>query len=184
MEDLFQLLLANFFWVILLIAGLMSLFRRQGGQQQEQGRGQSRPSSGGGQRGAPRDWREVFQEEASDEAPPTRRVPDASRSQRDESDEPVIQSEKFDEYSKQMEDLQRKREQAEERLNEAAGDVANSAVGQEVKRRVSNAKLNLETEHLTKDEAMKAFVWSEVFGPPRAKRPHQTEGLHRSHKNQ
>ncbi|WP_018923716.1 hypothetical protein [Salsuginibacillus kocurii] len=201
MEELLQFLFANIFWIILLLGGLFSVFNRQSGNQERQSGEQQRrtsnqPQSQDGNRREPVDWRELMREVQGKESDdhPTSRAPErgspinsspreaGDQSSSHEAAEAEQTSKAHQEYNEQMEQLKRKKQEAKEKLANEGGlgeAIDDSGLLKEAKSRIaSSAQVDLELEKLSKDEAMKGFIWSEVFGEPRAKKPYHTGKLY------
>lgn len=169
------------FLIPLLIFLLASLFGRLGGNQRKTGREQNteRPQQskqpqqpGPSQQPWPgssepiEDWRDLF---------------DPHR--REKETEPAY-AEPVESYD--YEDLHDEQPQTQPTVQDSVRDFKSVRDNQPVSEQVppvsvtrslkqkKETNLALHFHQLTKDEAMKAVVWSEVLGQPRAKRPHRS----------
>ncbi|MCM3712829.1 hypothetical protein M3202_01925 [Alkalihalobacillus oceani] len=175
MENLLSLIFENIFLVLIIIGGIISFLGRLGGNQNEQQRQKSRPQqqrSGRPQQGQGKiDWREIFQqEEAKPERP--RRSTYAGPSGLEEEQPRQTAEVQFESPIAEIEEEQRqlkKRYEEARRRQQRAAEAARSS-----EQTPQNGQLDLQLNRLSNNEAMKAVVWAEVLGQPRARKPHQT----------
>ncbi|WP_332690908.1 hypothetical protein [Halalkalibacter lacteus] len=168
LEDLFTFIADNFIFVAVIVGGIISMLGRLagGGQQQQDqrsGRQSQRPSQ---PREEKVDWREIFkQEEMESEREPSRHSPNTETA-------PVIVTAESDQVKRQQElqdrydELRQKREKITRKGRELRDEAPSLDKDRE--------QLDLGLNRLSNKEAMKAVVWSEVLGRPRARQPHNT----------
>ncbi|MFC0473468.1 hypothetical protein ACFFHM_23900 [Halalkalibacter kiskunsagensis] len=172
LENLFEFIAQNFIFVAVIVGGIISMLGRLagGGQQQEQrGRQNQRPNQQPNQQREEKvDWRDIFRQE---EIEPEREVKRQSHSPQVESAPATItveddQLKRQQEIQDRYDELRQKRENATRKGREIRDEMQSSNKNHE--------QLDLHLNQLSNKEAMKAVVWSEVLGPPRARQPHKT----------
>lgn len=179
MESLFELIMSNLFFVIIVIGGIISFFNRMssGGESEERQQRQERPAQRGQQaQGRQRqqeetvDWREIFKQEQPSQ-------PEATNQEtvRPVSFEPV--SDAPEEVSKgvdRQQELYDRYERLKDKKRDAVKRLEDTVMPAPSKTSQNRSKLDLQLNRLSNQEAMKAVVWAEVLGKPRGKNPHQT----------
>ncbi|MCM3761506.1 hypothetical protein M3212_11995 [Alkalihalobacillus oceani] len=176
MENLLEFIFNNIFLVLIIIGGIISFLNRLGGNQNEQQRQKSRPQqrSGRPQQGQGKiDWREIFQQEEAEPERPRRSTyagPDGLGEEQPRQTAEVQFESPVAEIEEEQRQLKKRYEEARRRQQRAAESARNS---QQTPQR-ANEKLDLQLNRLSNNEAMKAVVWAEVLGQPRARKPHQT----------
>ncbi|WP_100406752.1 hypothetical protein [Bacillus solitudinis] len=163
MQNLFELILSNLFFVVLIIGGLLSFFKRvaQGNAQQE--RQEQGPQS---EKPGKIDWKEIFNQEANeqDDRPQQQQYEEEPVSFEPVSHEVEIAKVQNDDLQTRREDLIQRREMS--RARSSSYEIGKQPV-------TKNRGLDLNLNKLSNKEAMKAVVWSEVLGKPRGRHPHQ-----------
>ncbi|ARK29326.1 hypothetical protein BkAM31D_05350 [Halalkalibacter krulwichiae] len=168
LDQIIDLIMQNIVFIAVVIGGLISMFGRLSGanQQESQDQRKRRPHSPplNEQREEQVDWREIFkQEEREPEPQPTQTAKSIEPSLSTVSEEVSSRQQQLQE---QYEEMRRKRERSSRQTKEIR-NVPKTEV-------TSDDKLDLGLNRLSNKEAMKAVVWAEVLGSPRAKRPHPT----------
>ncbi len=163
MNQLLDLIFANPFLVILIVGAIFSYLKR--GNEQEARREarktvpKAEPVSEESNQEV--DWREIFRQEEAPQ-PPTRK------------EEPV-QSYSYHEQPSVSEDVQRRNELLEKyekakRNKEAAKQIERKQIQSPVYAGdLTATKVQLDFSKLTKEDAIKGVIWSEVLGKPRSK---------------
>lgn len=165
-------ILENLFFVAIVIGGLFSFFSRMANGEQEQEKRGGRPQRTGqaqrtGENQGKMDWREIFfEEEVKSDTP--RKLPNNPTFEDVQvtNDQDLLE---VDLYRERVE-AERNKKRAEKLLEEQR--LKNSSKLEEQRRREKGLELHL--DRLSNQEAMKAVVWSEVLGRPRARQPHNT----------
>lgn len=179
MDGIFNLFLNNPLILFIVIAVLLSLFRGSGGAQQEQKRPQQRrqPQQSGQQRQPSQsgersnedqvDWKDIFKQEQ----PPTERQPTVRRTPKSEQNE--VPENVQAELSKANEGLQEQYEKVRERkrrARESAGKIQDSPIARGDVTKSSGSDVQLDFSKITREDAIKGIVWSEILGKPKARR--------------
>lgn len=174
MESIIEFIFANFVFVAVIIGGLLSLFSRMAnsGQQQEQ---QQRRQQHPGQNQEKVDWREIFRQEEGESGPsqprqPTYVGPRQSEGARSTTSPTASQVESGMNDLLNEQQLQNHYEEARRRKEK----VARRTREQVNEHDRTGGSLDLHLNRLSNKEAMKAVVWAEVLGRPRARQPHNT----------
>ncbi|WP_332632156.1 hypothetical protein [Halalkalibacter flavus] len=166
LESLLEFIAQNFIFVAVIVGGLISMLGRMTGAGQ-----QHQDNRGAGQRQRPPqqpqeekvDWREIFkQEEMEPERGRNRQEPKVEQVQ---VTVPSEREQLQQEIQNRYDELRQKREKASQRDREVRSET-------EVTHHSDGLDLGL--NRLSNKEAMKAVVWSEVLGRPRARQPHNT----------
>jgi hypothetical protein len=176
-ESLFELIMSNLFFVIIVIGGLISFFNRMsnGGESDERPQRHERSAQRGqhptGQRQQEEtvDWREIFKQEQPSQ-------PEATNQEtvRPVSFEPV--SDAHEEVSKgvdRQQELYDRYERLKDKKRDAVKRFEKTVKPASGETSQNPSKLDLQLNRLSNQEAMKAVVWAEVLGKPRGKNPHQ-----------
>ncbi|RXI99401.1 hypothetical protein DS745_14310 [Anaerobacillus alkaliphilus] len=167
MNQLLELLFANPFLLIIIVGAIFSFLKR--GREQEAQRETRRPS-------APKahpvsdessrnevDWREIFMQEEAQQ-PPTRKVQPVQSYSYNESpsvsEEVQRRNELLEKYeiAKRNKEAQKQKELSIKDSPVYSGDLT-----------ANKNKINLDFSNLTKEDAIKGVIWSEILGKPRAK---------------
>ncbi|MFK3937628.1 hypothetical protein ACI2JA_08970 [Alkalihalobacillus sp. NPDC078783] len=176
MEELISTLLGSpllIFFIIAIISFLGRMVKGAGQTNQQQGQNQPQQKQ---EESKEINWRDIFtQEEAKAEPQPRQQQeqePDMvtdqyAPSQHREQETTQATNTKNELYDRLEEYKRRKRESEEQ----APKQVQLSATSEN--RTHSSGRLDLSVGNLSKQDAMKAVVWAEVLGKPRAKNPHQ-----------
>jgi hypothetical protein len=169
LESLFEFIAQNFIFVAVIVGGIISMLGRlAGGSQQQQdqrGRPNQRPPQ---PREEKVDWREIFKQEEvkpkheGSRQSPSPKVDPAPATVMVEND----QLKRQEEMQKRYDELRQKRDEATRKGREIHDETQSS--------NKDRGQLDLGLNRLSNKEAMKAVVWSEVLGRPRARQPHNT----------
>lgn len=184
MDVLIEFIVQNIFFVAIVIGGLISMFNRMSGngQQEEQKRSQrqQRPV----QKQEKVDWREIFRQEEADTKPARPRQPTFAGSAQSEEEvsrqaTPVATQVEngMDNVLGEQQELQERYEQARLRKEEASRKIRQERTNEgrsDGEHSRTSGSLDLQLNRLSSTEAMKAVVWAEVLGRPRARQPHST----------
>ncbi|WP_096434605.1 hypothetical protein [Alteribacter populi] len=189
MEGLIELITGNPLLLLMILFGLISLFGRMGGGNNQQEQRQPQPrrqqsethSDGRGEV----DWKEIFRQE---EAPPIERQPQAE-AQRYEapssapSHSQYSADEQSAEASSKMNDVLHERyEQLRKRKKEANKKAAKlDADSPLLKNEISpeQEKVSLDFSSVSREDIVKGVVWSEILGPPKSRKNRQSGGYTR-----
>ncbi|MCR6110385.1 hypothetical protein HXA35_08585 [Bacillus sp. A301a_S52] len=183
MEGLFNLLLESPIFLFIIIAAIMSFLR--GNKQDEKQTRRQRPQ-GQQQRRTPSqseeeqevDWRDIFrQEERPTEPQSTESWSNRERSENKSYSEPTVSSlpqEAENELSKTNRELHERYERIKKRQEQAAkqvGEIGDSPIMQgDLTRSAAKPKVQLNFSHISREEAIKGIVWSEILAKPKARR--------------
>jgi len=172
MEGLFNLISESPLLLFFIIAAIVSFLRGKGGKQEEKEsgqpsqRGSSQPKQQTGQREREVDWKDIFQQETR----PTQPQPSASRQSRSESTVPSLAKDVEKELSRSSNELQERYEQVErqqKRAIEKGHIIEDSPI---TRNDLTKNKVHLDFSHVSKNEAIKGVIWSEILGKPKARR--------------
>ncbi|MBU8905662.1 hypothetical protein [Desertibacillus haloalkaliphilus] len=167
LDALLDFIFQNIFLIVLLAGSLLSFLGRK-----EEANKQKRPSE---QREQEQeiDWKEIFKQEAPEEQKPTAAPPrneheSEARGYHAEAPAPSLEEDQaqkdiFERYEK----MKRKKQEVKETLeNLKKPEVSEDKVQ-------PSAQLDLNFKTITKEDAKKGVIWSEVLGSPRARNPHR-----------
>ncbi|QKS70856.1 hypothetical protein FLK61_29455 [Paenalkalicoccus suaedae] len=169
MEGLIELVLGNPFILFLIIAFLFSTFRKRGTADEARQQPDLSPDETATIDSEERnpseaeqaDWRDIFYppEERSKKEQP---APSKSSSESKEATASL---------SKANDELQRRYEQVQQRKSEAAkqDNIMDSPIYKK-DLSASKSKIDLDFKNITKEDAIKGVIWSEVLGKPKARR--------------
>ncbi|MCD8511976.1 MAG: hypothetical protein LRY73_20435 [Bacillus sp. (in: Bacteria)] len=176
---LIESILGNPFLLFIIIAALLSFFR--GANQQQEQKGSGKPAKGNqtGDQGEI-DWREIFrQEQAPVDSEEHRRTNDpysTARSQEAKAArEPVEErysapapTEK--EMNRGNKELYEKYEEAKRRKAKAFENAEKYDDSPIFTQDLTRTSMKLNFNNISKEEAVKGIVWSEILGKPKARR--------------
>ncbi|WP_026700340.1 hypothetical protein [Salibacterium aidingense] len=158
MEAIFELIFGNIFILALLIGGLISLFNRnRGGQEQSETSGRRNEDQ--------KDWKDIFQnqkEETTSSQRPTKPVPEAEGE--------LVKPDRagYEPYHEEMEELRRKQERAREAAEKAGSPSVDTRPAG--RRRPAPGGI----APVTPENARQGIIWAEVLGAPKSRRPYST----------
>ncbi|MDT8861789.1 hypothetical protein N0O92_16370 [Alkalihalobacillus sp. MEB130] len=168
LENLLEFIAQNFIFVAVLIGGLISMFGRMAGggqEQQEKRRNTNQRPRQPQQQEEQVDWRDIFKQEEMKPEPQPQPV-QAQTIEQPQLDVPLERDLREQELRDRYDELRKKREKNPEwnrKKREETTKVSRDREG-----------LDLQLNRLSNQEAMKAVVWSEILGRPRARQPHNT----------
>ncbi|PYZ94248.1 hypothetical protein CR194_01540 [Salipaludibacillus keqinensis] len=189
MEGLFNLLIESPLLIFFIIAAILSFVRSRGGDDQEKQSGkpsnQGRPSQQRQPQQRSRtdqdreqevDWRDIFRQEER----PTQPQPTVYRTERSEEArekaEAAVESLPRDaekELNKSNRELHERYERIQERKKQAmdlSGEIAGSPIAQKDLTMQRKPKIRLDFSNISRDEAVKGVIWSEILGKPKSRR--------------
>ncbi|MDQ0254354.1 hypothetical protein J2S74_001729 [Evansella vedderi] len=167
---LIEALLGNPLLLFFVIAALLSLFRNAGGNNQEEQKRSRRPASGRNTQGQDEvDWREIFQQEQQPAKPsPLEETRTASRETVEETYS--IPESVAKEQDKANRELQERYEQVQRR-KKLAMEMADKQQDSPIySNDISNSKVHLNFKKISREEAIKGIIWSEILGKPKARK--------------
>ncbi|PYZ98688.1 hypothetical protein CR205_08955 [Alteribacter lacisalsi] len=195
MEGLFRMIAENPFILLPIIFVLMSIFGGIGAANKEQGDGPQRPrqpSPDSRQQGRNEDevsWRDIILQDSQD-ASPTERQPRAesgtyreprslnekNQPSRDtyaaESRGRAELAESNDDLSEQYSEMKARKKEAERRAKKLGHD---SPILQK-EQRSKKSRIELDFSRVSREDAVKGVVWSEILGPPKGRSMGQRRG--------
>ncbi|GAE26973.1 hypothetical protein JCM9140_3083 [Halalkalibacter wakoensis JCM 9140] len=163
LENLLEFIVQNFIFVAVVIGGLISMFGRMAGAGQQQ---QEKRGNAGERTRQPQtqddqvDWRDIFKQEEIEPASPGQIQVETTHL--DRTDEIADRQQQIKD---QYDQLRKKRKETSYKASELRSDTETPS---------KKGGLDLHLNRLTNEEAMKAVVWAEVLGRPRARQPHNT----------
>ncbi|UCZ54495.1 hypothetical protein LGQ02_06960 [Bacillus shivajii] len=171
-----QGLLDNPLILFFIIAAILSFFQGLGGDKKQEDKRPNRPQnrpqqSGHQQKEEEVDWREIFKQEqpSVEERHEKTRQPTVERESVSKH-EPAKELEKANnDLSDRYEALKKRKEEALKQVKKV--DKSPITEGDITKK---TSKVELDFSKVSRDEAIKGIVWSEILGKPRSRRPRET----------
>lgn len=165
-DNLFQFIMQNLFFFLLIVGGIISILQRARGEEEEKKKQQQRQRQR--QQGRPQgeqkvDWEEIFRQEGR-QGPQKPQPVQAERIPSQVNKATPIDERRNEIYEK-IEQARKQREKAEKRINRTNdspifdGDITKE-----------KAKLDLDFKNVSAEEAMKGVIWSEILSKPKARR--------------
>lgn len=164
MQQLLDLIFGNPLLLFLIIGAFLSFLKR--GKEEEAQRETRKPGAPRAQ-GRPEnqrnevDWREIFQQEAGTDSAP-KKAREQSYTYREETTTEVNRSQ---ELLEKYEKAKLRKEKAEQNVSRQS--LKNSPIYKDDI--TASNKVSLDFSSISRDEAIKGVVWSEILGKPRAK---------------
>ncbi|WP_416149316.1 hypothetical protein ACM26V_24205 [Salipaludibacillus sp. HK11] len=173
MEGLFELITESPLLLFFIIAAIISFFRSRGGEQQEKQSGEpsqerqsSQPKQQTRKQGSPDigvDWKDIFRQETD----PTERQPSASRQSRSESPVSSFPNDAEEELNQSNRELHERYERIK---NQKESTIETSPIFNNDLTLQKKDKINLDFSQVSKNDAIKGVIWSEILGKPKARR--------------
>lgn len=153
MEDLLRLITSNPILLFLVIGAILSFLQR--GKEQERQRETRKPGAPASneKRQDEIDWREIFRQESQTEPAPRKQPEPVQIQEVSRSNELLERYEKV----KRNRDSQKKSELAAKNSPIYKDDIT------------ASERIQLDFSNISKEEAVKGVIWSEILGKPRAK---------------
>ncbi|MDG5786544.1 hypothetical protein QA612_03505 [Evansella sp. AB-P1] len=165
--NLIESLLGNPFLLFFLIAALLSFFQGFGKKKEDQ-----QQSGNKGPQEKPKkeeiDWREIFKQEQEPPKQEPKRPPSQPRRQETYTASIDVEHE-LNKGNKELNDRYEKAKQRKREVLESTADLSDSPIikGDITK---SSSKIDLSFSKISREEAVKGIIWSEVLGKPKARK--------------
>lgn len=180
MGSFIEAILGNPFLLIIIIGALLSFFR--GANQQQAQKGSGKPARGNqtGDQGEI-DWREIFRQEQApveDQQEPSRANDPYTSTRREETytartttieeRNPSSYENELDKSSKELYEKYEEAKRRKAKAFESAEKYDDSPIFSQDLTKSSSVKLNF--NNISREEAIKGIVWSEILGKPKARK--------------
>ncbi|WP_096188353.1 hypothetical protein [Evansella halocellulosilytica] len=172
-----QGLLENPLILFFIIAAILSFFQGLGGNKKQENKRPNRPQNrpaetGQSHREEEVDWREIFKQETQtvEERRETTRQPSAENSSPLSRDGEKELNKTNEELLERYENLKKRKQEAKRN----ASKIENSPIQNSDLTKNRKSKVELDFSSISRDEAVKGIIWSEILGKPRSRKPRET----------
>ncbi|SER70559.1 hypothetical protein [Salipaludibacillus aurantiacus] len=179
MEGLFNLLLESPLLLFFIIAAILSFIQGRGRGAEEENKGPRRPQQQRDQsppeparRENEVDWKDIFRQEERPTQPQptvTRGGENQREAERRVSSLPRDAEQELSKSNRELHERYEKIQSRKKRASEQAGKIDNSPIFEgDLTRR--KEKVRLDFSNVSREEAVKGVIWSEILGKPKARR--------------
>lgn len=148
---------------------------KQTRRQRPQGHQQQRRTPSQSEEEQEVDWRDIFRQEERPTEPQS--TVSRTNSENKRSAEPTVSSlpqeaeKELSKTSRELHERYEKVKKRQERAKKEAGEIGDSPIMQgDLTRSAAKPKVQLNFSHISREEAIKGVVWSEILGKPKARR--------------